>query len=55
MYAFGPLSGAAANLVLLSHCGTCYVGVNTDTRAIPDAAGFAEDLHAGFDEVLALR
>jgi hypothetical protein len=55
IYAFGPLSGAAANLVLLSHCGTCYVGVNTDTRAIPDAAGFADDLEAGFDEVLALR
>jgi hypothetical protein len=55
MYAFGPLSGAATNLVLVSHCGTCYVGVNTDTRAIPDTVGFAEDLRAGFDEVLALR
>jgi hypothetical protein len=55
MYAFGPLSGAAANLVLLSYCGTCFIGVNTDARAIPDSEGFADDLHAGFDEVLALR
>jgi hypothetical protein len=55
MYAFGPLSGAAANIVLLSYCGTCYVGVNTDVRAIRDSVGFADDLRAGFDEVLALR
>jgi hypothetical protein len=54
LYAFGPLSGSAANLVLVSHCGTCFVGVNTDTRAIPDTAGFAADLRAGFDEILAL-
>jgi len=55
LYAFGPLSGAAVNIVLLSHCGTCYVGVNTDSRAIPDTAAFADDLQSGFDEVLALR
>jgi WS/DGAT/MGAT family acyltransferase len=54
MYAFGPLSGSAANIVLVSHCGTCFVGTNTDTRAIPDTARFAADLRAGFDEVLAL-
>ncbi|MEX2256100.1 MAG: wax ester/triacylglycerol synthase family O-acyltransferase [Acidimicrobiia bacterium] len=54
IYAFGPLSGAAANLVLLSHCGTCFVGVNTDARAIPDTVGFAAGLRASFEEVLAL-
>ncbi len=54
MYAFGPLSGAAANLTLLSHCGTCCIGVNSDAGAIPDTAAFAEDLQTGFDEVLAL-
>ena len=54
IYAFGPLSGAAANLTLVSHCGTCFVGVNSDARAIPDTAAFAEDLQTGFDEVLAL-
>jgi len=54
LYAFGPLSGSATNLVLLSHCGTCFIGVNVDTRAISDPAAFADDLRAGFDEVLAL-
>jgi diacylglycerol O-acyltransferase len=54
LYAFGPLSGAATNVVLVSHCGTCFVGVNADARAISDPAGFTADLEAGFDEVLAL-
>jgi WS/DGAT/MGAT family acyltransferase len=54
IYAFGPLSGAAANIVLLSHCGTCFVGINTDLRAIPDTEAFTADLQAGFDEILAL-
>jgi WS/DGAT/MGAT family acyltransferase len=54
MYAFGPLSGAAANVVLVSYCGTCCVGVNSDPRAIPDTDDFADDLRAGFDEVLSL-
>ena len=54
MYAFGPLSGAAVNVVLLSHCGTCFVGINSDVRAITDPDAFVADLRAGFDEVLAL-
>ena len=36
MYAFGPLSGAAVNVTLLSHCGTCCIGVNVDAVAVPD-------------------
>ena len=35
-------SGAAANITLLSHCGTCCIGVNIDTLAIPDADEFAD-------------
>jgi WS/DGAT/MGAT family acyltransferase len=54
MYAFGPLSGAAANVVLVSYCGTCGIGVNSDPRAIPDTEDFTADLRAGFDEVLSL-
>ncbi len=54
MFAFGPLSGSAANVVLVSYCGTCCIGVNTDPRAIPDTEAFADDLRVGFDEVLAL-
>jgi hypothetical protein len=54
LYPFGPLSGTAANVTLLSHCGTCCIGINTDSLAIPDAADFAKSVEAGFSEVLAL-
>jgi hypothetical protein len=54
MYAFAPLAGAAANVTLLSHCGTCCVGVNVDAVAIPDSAMFVQCLDEGFTEVLSL-
>ena len=54
MYPFAPLSGTAANVALLSHCGTCCIGINTDAVAIPDAPEFAKSVEAGFGEVLAL-
>ena len=54
IYAFGPVSGSAANIVLLSHCGTCFIGVNVDRLAIPDTEVFRDHLVASFDEVLAL-
>lgn len=53
-YAFGPLSGAATNVVLVSHCGTCCVGVNVDATAVPDGERFLECLREGFAEVLAV-
>ena len=36
IYAFGPLSGTSTNITLLSHSGTCCIGVNVDTAAVPD-------------------
>jgi len=53
-YAFGPLSGSAANITLVSHCGTCCIGVNTDSVAIPDTDEFMEALADGFAEIVAL-
>ena len=53
-YAFAPLSGAAANIALLSHVGTCCIGINSDSTAVPDPAVFSACLRAGFDEVLSL-
>jgi len=53
-YAFGPLSGAATNITLLSHLGTCCIGVNTDTVAIDDPDVFLRCQQQGFAEVLAL-
>jgi diacylglycerol O-acyltransferase / wax synthase len=54
MYALAPLSGAAANVTLLSHCGTCSIGINTDARTIPDTATFSDSIRDGLEEVLAL-
>jgi hypothetical protein len=54
MYAFGPLSGAAVNITLLSHCGTACIGVNVDAVAVPDLESFLRAQREGFDEILAL-
>ena len=51
---FAPKAGAAANIGLMTYSGVAYVGVNIDTRSIPDADVFIEHLRAGFDEVLAI-
>jgi diacylglycerol O-acyltransferase len=53
-YAFGPTTGAALNVTLMSYCDTCHIGVNTDVGAVPDPAVLLECLAEGFDEVLAL-
>jgi WS/DGAT/MGAT family acyltransferase len=54
MYAFGPLSGAALNVTLLSHCGTCNVGVNLDAVAIPDRDVLLHCLEEAFADVVAV-
>jgi WS/DGAT/MGAT family acyltransferase len=54
LYAFAPPAGAAFNVALISHCGTCCVGVVIDTTAIPDPEVLLSCLRAGFSEVLAL-
>ena len=50
-FAFAPLSGAAANITLLSHIDELQVGVNTDPAAVPDPDVFLACLQEGFDEV----
>ncbi|MBM3674406.1 MAG: DUF1298 domain-containing protein [Actinobacteria bacterium] len=54
MYAFAPLAGTAVNVALLSHCGTCCIGVNLDAVAVPDIGAFMRCLDEAFAEVLAL-
>ncbi len=36
-YAFGPTTGAALNVTLVSYRGTCCIGCTIDTAAVPDA------------------
>jgi WS/DGAT/MGAT family acyltransferase len=50
-YAFGPTIGAALNTTLVSYDGTCYIGVNVDTGAVPDPAAMLACLRDGFEEV----
>ena len=52
--AFGPMTGAAANLVVLSYCDELHVGINTDPAAVPDPEVFRTMISEGFDEVLGL-
>jgi WS/DGAT/MGAT family acyltransferase len=54
MYAFAPLAGAAVNVTLLSNCGTCCIGVNVDSVAVPDPELLLAHLEAAFAEILAL-
>lgn len=55
VYPFAPLPGCAAMIALTSHGDTCCIGANLDAASFTDLDGFAQDLCAGFDEVLALH
>jgi WS/DGAT/MGAT family acyltransferase len=52
-YAFGPPSGAAVNITLMSHVDQCCIGVVVDTAAVPDPEVLMAELQAGFAEVVA--
>lgn len=53
-FAFGPLSGAATNVTLLSWLDQVCIGINVDPAAVSDPDAFQACLVAGFDEVLAV-
>jgi diacylglycerol O-acyltransferase / wax synthase len=53
-YAFGPTTGAAVNVTLVTYRDTCCVGCTIDTAAVPDPDKLIACLRDGFDEVLAL-
>ncbi len=53
-FPFGPLSGAAANITLLSWLDQVCVGINVDPAAVTDPESFRACMAEGFDEVLAL-
>jgi diacylglycerol O-acyltransferase / wax synthase len=53
-YGFGPLSGAACNVTLLSYVDDVHIAVSTDPAAVPDAEVFLACLQDGFDEIEAL-
>jgi WS/DGAT/MGAT family acyltransferase len=53
-FVFAPKSGAPVNVGLLSYGDHVDIGINLDTRAIPDADVFVECLDAAFKETFAL-
>ena len=53
-FVFGPTTGSAVNVTLLTYCGTCCVGVNVDAAAVPDHDALTDCFRQGFEEVLAL-
>ena len=53
-YPFGPLPGCAAMVTMVSHAGTCGIGVNVDPAAVTQPDAFLGCLVDGMDEVLAL-
>ncbi len=54
-FPFGPLSGAAANITLLSWLDQICIGVNVDPAAVADPDAFNACLAEGFDEVIAVK
>jgi WS/DGAT/MGAT family acyltransferase len=54
-FPFGPLSGAAANITLLSWLDQVCIGINLDPAAVVDPDVFHACLGEGFDEVIAAR
>lgn len=54
VYPFGPLPGVAVMAVMLSHLGTCCIGLTIDASAVHDPETFMDAMAAGLGEVLAL-
>jgi WS/DGAT/MGAT family acyltransferase len=52
--ALGPMSGAAANVVLVSYVDDLNIGINTDPAAIPDPEVLLGFLNDSFDELVKL-
>ncbi|WP_425430867.1 wax ester/triacylglycerol synthase domain-containing protein [Cryptosporangium aurantiacum] len=55
MFPFAPAPGCGVMATLVSHTGTCCIGVTIDTAAVTEPDVFLECLAEGLDEVLALR
>jgi diacylglycerol O-acyltransferase / wax synthase len=54
MFAFGPTIGTSLNTTLLSYAGTCDIGINIDTAAVPDPDVLLACLEESAAEITAL-
>nr|WHV03895.1 putative wax ester synthase/acyl-CoA:diacylglycerol acyltransferase [uncultured bacterium] len=55
MVPFGPLAGVAVNVTLVSNIDEVIIGINIDTRAVPDHELLVECFQESFDEIIGLR
>jgi diacylglycerol O-acyltransferase / wax synthase len=53
-FTFGPTIGASLNITMLSYDGTCDIGINIDTAAVPDPDVMVACLRESFAEIAAL-
>ena len=53
-YPFGPTTGAAVNITLLTMASTCHVGINSDTKAVVDPALLRTCIDDAFAQTLLL-
>jgi len=51
MIPFGPLSGCAVNLTLMSHAGTAHIGVSSDPAAVADPDGLLVCIENAFTAI----
>jgi WS/DGAT/MGAT family acyltransferase len=54
LFTFGPTIGASLNTTLISYAGTCGIGINIDTAAVPDSDVLVACLQESLAEVTAL-
>ena len=54
IFAFGPTIGASVNITLMSYNGSCDIGINIDTAAVPDPDVLLACLRESFAEITAL-
>jgi WS/DGAT/MGAT family acyltransferase len=52
LFAFGPMTGAAANLTLLSYRDDLHIGINLDPAAVTEPATFVDCYRAAWDEIV---
>ena len=49
---FGPITGGALNVTLLSHAGTAHLGIARDPVALPDGQELVADLAEAFERIV---
>jgi hypothetical protein len=52
---FAPTAGSGMMISMVSHCGRCCIGINSDRAAVIDPELLTACMREGLDEMLSLR